>query len=275
MSETDGLKKFLSEIEDGACNVLSVVKKTLPGGDGISTVKLERKRAMPERMESPKRAHIFHDADGFVKYLGRFQNENMRVFANLETCQIDCVLDESAKDGFEVVTLIPMEHPQFTLLDSTLIKPAVLTMKRLALNVMRNRAVIVDTQQQSARDLAMIMQQITVSTKTKAHTGTGVHAINGFIVETNVKAGPVDELVELPDTIAVELPIYLNTEPKKFGIDITIGIEHNEPSAVIDCPELITKKLEVFQEIVAPIKKMDGVFVAAGQRQTGAWLYNR
>lgn len=270
------LKDFLEKAELGSCNVISVLKELRDDGiKGVAAVRLENVRTMPDRMESPPRKHTFHEAAGFVEYLGQHKNPGMRVFVNMANWRIDCLIDETAKTGFEVITLQPMEHPEFSMLYQTLISQGQMTMRQLALAVMRNRGVIVDSKQQSARDLAMIMQQITVSTRTKACTGEGKHAVNGFMVETDIKAGPVEELVELPDTIPVELPICLNTEPKKFGIDITIGMERDEPVAVIDCPELVARKFEVFQEIVEPIKQMEGVFVASGQHETGEWKYNR
>ncbi len=271
----ESVRSFLTEVAEGDCNVLALARKELDGKESVSCT-LERKRTMPERMESPARAHTFHDAAGFVEYLGRCEKKKgMAVFVDVESWKVGCILDEAAAKGFEIVRLEPAEHPEFTMLRESLLDVGAMSMTRLALAVMRNRAVIVDTPQATAKDLAMIMQQITVGTKTKACTGVGKHAVNGVMVETEIKGGPVDELVELPDTITVKLPIYLNTEPVQFGLDLTIGIARGEPVAIIDAPELVVKKFEVFEEMIRPIKAMEDVFVSYGRIQTAEWKYNK
>lgn len=276
------VRSFLTEVAEGDCNILALSRKELTNGKDGVTCTMQRKRAMPERMESPARAHTFHDAAGFVAYLNGINaadpaKENMVVMADVECeeWEVVCILDENARNGFEVIRLRPAKHPVFVMLEETLLDVGTMSMARLALAVMRNRAVIVDTPQVTAKDLAMIMQQITVATETKACTGVGKHAVNGVMVVTEIKGGPVDELVELPDTITVKLPIYLNTEPVQFGLDLTIGIDRGEPVAVIDAPELVVGKFEVFEEMIKPIKAMEGVFVSYGRIQTADWKYNK
>lgn len=276
------LQEFLSEVELGSVNVLSVAKKALPNGDGSLVVNLENKRVMPLRMESPARAHTFHDAKGFVRYLSAVNaahpdKKSMLVLADVEKedWQVVCILDEKAPHGFEVITLQPAKHPVFCMLEETLLDKGKRLVTDLATAVMRNRHVICDSPQCTARNLAMMMQQITVSTKTTACTGVGKKATNGVMVETEVKAGlPQAELIELPDTISVKVPIYLNTEPVVFGIDLTIGVEQGVPVALIDCPELLVRQFEVFEDMLEPIKAMEGVFVSYGTIRTAGWVYN-
>jgi len=271
MSET--LKQFVEAVELGNVNALTIAKKL--GEDGKEVViNLEKKRVMPERMESPPRAHVFHDAAGFIGYLKTNKTNNTVVLADVDQVVVEAVLDDQASMGFETIALKPPYHPEFALLAKTLLDRT-LSIEQFAIAVMRNRNVIAGGSE-STRQLALSMSQITVSSKIEACVGAGKKSVNGVMCTTEVKSGVAEEQIELPDSITVLLPIYINTAAVSFDIDITVTAERGgNVQVTTDSPTLGVRKFEVFQEILSPIEKMDGVAVSYGVLKTAQWKYNQ
>lgn len=271
--EKNVLDQFVKAVGQNENNSINVVKKVLDDGKENVTINLQRTNVMPERMESPARAHIFHDAEGFIEYLKSNRTQKTLVLADIDNICVSAVLDDNAKNGFETIKLYPPLHPKFALLEETLLnkKMGIATFARA---VMRNRAIIKDTASVTAKDLAMAMQQITVASETTQSVGIGKVAINGVVCKTEISAGTAEEKIELPNSFEVEVPIYLNTKSKRFGIDITISTSRGEIIVDVDCPELEVKKFEVFEEILCPIKKLKDMCVTYGKPQTSNWKYN-
>lgn len=265
----------IKRVDENEASSVSLVQELLDGDSGKVEVVLKRTKTMPERMESPARDHIFHDVAGFTRFVDANKTERTIVFASVEAVVISAVLNDEAKHGFEVVALRPPYDPKFKLLDNTLLDQ-VLPIADFAQAVMRNRGIIKGSGEKSAQNIAMIMQQITVASETKQYIGDGKTAVNGLITTTKITAGgpEAESQLQIPDSFEVEVPIYLNTAAKKFGIDITISTKHGAVMAVVDCPELEVKKYEVFSEMIAGVGKLDGVSVVYGTPRTTSWKYN-
>lgn len=277
MSENGkSIENHVTRIEIDEYNTMDVVKKVL--GDGKKenvTVTLGRKRIMPERMESPARAHVFHDADGFVSYVDANKTDNTLVLATVDDSRVFAVLDDRAEEGFERIYLIPAKDPRFVLLEKSLLQQR-MSIESFAIAVMRNREIIQDTDKLSARDLALAMQQITVSEKIENCSGIGATSVNGVMCTSTVKAGQAEAKIDIPDILTVKVPIYLNTEAVEFDIDITVLNQRGAVMAVVDSPQLEVRRFEVFEnQILAPIKEMDDVDVSYGYPATEVWEYNK
>jgi hypothetical protein len=258
-SNDNSIKNFLEEVGNMQHNALSVSQQVLADGGKEVTLNLSRKSIMPERMESPARAHIFHDADGFIAYLQANKpaivdgvpSGVMLVLADVSAKKVVAVLNDKAGKGFEQIILAPPYHPEYTLLSTTLLNKQ-LGITEFAETVLRNRSVthaakINDAK--AARDIALLFSQITVSKKVTACTGTGNKSTNGVMVETSISAGTnTTTPVELPDSIKFQVPIYLNTEEVVFSVDLTIKLCGDEVYIVTDAPEVELKKFEVFEK---------------------------
>jgi hypothetical protein len=278
MESENTINQFLNDVGNLQNNAITVTKKLLEGGKEEVTLNLQRKPIIPERMESPARAHTFHDADGFIKYLQANKPTDgvMMVLADVTAKRIIAVLNDKAAKGFENITLQPPYHPEFILLSNLVNKTLEIT--DFAKMVLRNRSVthaskIGDTT--AARDIALLFSQITVSKKVTACTGAGNKSTNGVMVETSISAGAnTQQPIALPEAIKFKVPIYLNTEEVIF--DITIKLAHDEVDVYIvtDAPELELRKFEVFEKILEPIKAMEGVLVSYGTPATENWNYN-
>jgi len=268
------LNDFLKNVEEFGCNALTVSKKILENGKEEVTLNLARKKIMPERMESPAREHVFHEVKGFLDYLTREKNPGMVIFAEVESSQIIAIIDEKAEKGFERIDLIPQYHPDFKLLRDTLLDTE-MPIFLFAKNLMRNRNVL-DAGTEKAKQLALLMRQITVSTKIKACAGVGAKSVNGIMCTTEAKAGLDESQIDLPDSIAVKLPIYLGMDPVCFDIDLTISAQKEGLVSVqTDCPELAIRKYEVFQKIIEQVREIEDVLVTLGRPNTRSWQYNK
>ena len=268
------VSEAIKKVAENELSAVALAKELLDDGTKKVTVLLERRKIMPERMESPARSHQFCDVDGFTEYVGNNKTTDTVVFCDVNETTIFAVLDDKAPKGFEIITLVPPYHPEFALLAETLLDKT-LGIQEFARAVMRNKRVIKDTAGHSARNLAMIMQQIVVASETKQFIGDGKKQVNGLVTKTTIKAGSdVTDELEIPDSFTVELPIYINTDPKRFDVDITITTKQQGVVAVVDCPELEVKKYEVFEEMVAGLKNLAGVSVVYGRPGRCDWNYN-
>ena len=271
----NNVEEAIKTVEVNEISAVSLAKELLDGKEQIR-VSLERKKVMPERMESPSRAHEFHDKDGFIKFLQVNKTDNTIIFADVEEVSITAILDDKAQKGFEWVTLRPPYHPQFEMLDDTLLDKT-LKIANFAAAVMRNREIIKASGAYSAKDIALIMQQITIASETTQFIGDGKTAVNGIVTKTKISAGAVAEnQLQIPDSFNVQVPIYINTLPQLFPVDITISSNRGEVFAVVDCPELKVKKYEVFRNIMDEIElAAAGIMVVYGKSLTRSWDYNK
>jgi len=268
------VKDFLQNVSEMGSNALSVSRKMLEGGKEQVTLEMLRTKQMPERWESPARAHTFNEVEGFVDYVATNKTKNTIIFADVANTVIFAVLDDKAEHGFEQVRFEALYHPEFILLNSTLLddKMDIMTFAR---NLMRNRNVLAG-EPEKAKQLALMMRQITVSSKITAYSGVGARSVNGIMCTTDAKAGIAEDQIDLPDSIAVKVPIYINSDPVKFDIDLTITADRSgKVEITTDNPELEMRKYEVFQLILDRVRDFDGVLVTLGKPMTKEWAYNK
>jgi hypothetical protein len=274
MNDGNFVKDFLKNVGDLETNALTVSKSLLEDGKENVTLKLTRDRVMPERMESPARNHIFNDADSFVGYVTDEKTDNTIVFADIDDRTFYAVLDDHAEKGFERIIFQPLCHPQFAMLEGTLLYLE-LSIFDFARNLMRNRAIIADGPE-NTKQLAMMMQQITVSSSIKSCAGVGAKSVNGVMCTTEAKAGVDETQIDLPDTISICTPIYINTDAVRFDLDLTVTADRNGAVAVtIDSPEVAIRRYEIFEGILKRLKEIEGVLVTLGRPQTSEWEYNK
>jgi len=271
------MKNFLENVANGQVNAITVCRD-LAGPDGKSqTVTLVNKPVDPIRRESPARQHTFHEADGFVAFLGKNKTPNLVVLADVDSRQAAAVLDDTAEKGFENIILKPAFHPRFKTLLSTILinQGSEQGITRFAKRVMMSKEIIVKADNLDGKQLAMQMMQITVSHNITACEGDGISAINGIMCKSKIKSGTGQATIELPETITVKTPIFINTEPVQFDIEllITAGDSETPPSVIAMAPQMEEKIAEVFETILEPIKKIEDAIVSYGQLDTTNWDY--
>jgi len=268
------VKDFLQNVSEMGSNALNVSKKVLEEGKEQVTLDMRRTRIMPERMESPARAHVFHEVDGFLAYIDENRTKNTVIFADVNNTMIYAVLDDGAEKGFEQIRFEALYHPEFVLLNKTLLDDT-MDIMTFARNLMRNRNVLAGDSEK-AKQLALMMRQITVSSKITACSGVGAKSVNGIMCTTEAKAGVAEDQIDLPDSIAVKVPIYIDTAPVQFDIDLTMTANRTgQVEVTTDNPELELCKYKVFQLIMEQVAKINGVLVTMGKPMTKEWVYNK
>jgi hypothetical protein len=177
-----------------------------------------------------------------------------------------------------VILFNPPYHPRFELLRETLLGTH--EVAEFAMGVMRNREVIIGVDGQAGaangRSLALLMKQITIASEVTAEEGVGNNAVNGVMVKTSVKAGDAKSKVDLPESIQVQVPIYLNTPQVRIDIQVTVKPLRAERVAIIcDAPELPVIEHDLFDEILHEVRSLEGALVSYGSVQFTDWTYNK
>ncbi len=269
------LVDVLTDVADGKTTAIKVVREMV-GDDPVATIEITQKPVLPIRSESPARNHAFYDATGFIAFIEENKTANTIVLADPLDRQARAVLDDHASQGFETVYMQPRFHPLMEKVFKTILckRGSMMEVKEFAIQVLRCRDVIVGNDKMSGNDIAMLMQHINISSQVKANHGVGKKAVNGLMCTTEVKGVTGEgELVEMPDGITIEVPIFLNTEPVKFTIDLTVRASQSEAYITADSPDLDVQMFEVFSKMLEPIKEMKDVLFSLGVSGTRVWDY--
>ncbi|HUX00599.1 MAG TPA: DUF2303 family protein [Phycisphaerae bacterium] len=276
-SNKDAIQDFIRSVQKGQENALEIVREALPDGEGERTVVALQNRQLqpeppqaPERAESPRRAHVFNEVDGFIRYLQTYGTERTMVLADVQANQISAIIDETADKGFEVVRLKPTLHPELTpwlaILDEEM------PVLAFAQHVMKNRRTVAEP---DGRDLALLLSQMRCATTVQLKVGRGAKAVNGLMVTTEISGERKTEPVDLPDFIRVEAPLYVGEEPVTFDIDLLVSSADHGTEIVVaaSCPDLRRRMTEAFLTWVARLEDIEGITAALGKPQHENWDY--
>ena len=285
----------MSEDKENSNQVKDIIRTVLEGDETVFDFKesdagtpaklnITRQRlpelAAPEteKARSPRRTHRFSTLDGFTNYINKFKTANSVVFANAGEIEAECVIDELAADGFEIVLYSPMFHPRFDAWNAWLNKyKDVLEFSDF---VMQNRtdvtAIDGKSDKSAGRTLALIFSQLTTSNQVTINAGKGVDALNGIIVQTKIGGGKVqDEVMDLPEQITITVPPFLLDEDIDLPIDISIKAKSQKSDEtgvliMLTCSELKTQVAQKFIEEITSIE-IKGVTVTFGQTNHRDW----
>lgn len=185
--------------------------------------------AEPERARTPKRSHTFHDIDAFARYLLREASEDACVvLADASQRCISAVLNERADKGVEIVDFRAQYHPLFESWLTLLLKceTSPIPAADFALFAMKHRRAI---KAPDGRELAMVFSQIKMSKALEVSSGVGKKAINGVVATIEIAGQKQNELIELPDGIVIEVPLFLGTEAASIELDLLVTEHRMRP----------------------------------------------
>ncbi len=271
MSVSKSLDDFLTKIEVGKRTVLDVAK------DGRS-ITVEQRQLLPEeprpprRMESPPRAHEFLSAGSFGDYLARFGTPHTVVFVDLAGETVYAVLNENAEDGFQVVSMKPQIHPLWEPWRALAGRRIPVT--QFAQFVAENRRAIM---RPDGRELAMLLSQIRASVSLELHQGRGKNAVNGIRITTQIQGERGVDVIELPDTVGLVVPLYVDTEPEDVELDLCIEADqHGAISVLVTSGTVAEARVDAFNQMVNKIREKTGklgCIVGFGKPKHGQWTY--
>lgn len=265
------LNTLLKNIAPGEKTFLDIIKDA----DGVTTVAIEARKLLPEeprppvRAESPARCHEFFTAAALADYLKKYGGVDTVVYADPSTETISAVLDEKATKGFEVVTMKPQIHPLW--------KPWAdlgrkIPLEHFAAFVAQNRRVIIEP---NGKELTLLLSQVRASVDVEIQRGRGKNAVNGVMVKTKIQGQEKNELVEIPDEITLEVPLYIGLGGSKIDIDIDLeATTDGEVFVVISSGTVAEARVQAFAGMVEELQTalLPGT-VTLGRPKHAAWSY--
>lgn len=263
----DAINGFLEQLARTHNNTVEVAKRLLDGTEHVE-VTFKQEVVQPIRAESPPRAHVFWSVDGFIEYLQKYATNDLVVLADPTTGEMQAVLDETAATGFEGVSFEPLYHPLFSPW-SDWIGGEPRDIKAFAKFVLGQRHVIVEP---DPRMLAMMLSQIRESGGSDGLWFSKAESTNGVMIETKIKGQVQNTVVDLPETIVIECPVFMDCEPARMEVSLMV-----EDAGVV-LVQLISSDVE--QEKVAAtqrvLDKVSGTLAAVvglGTVEHGQWSY--
>lgn len=249
------------------------------GGESVRTIEVRRRDLAPElpqvvaepnHKENPARRHSFHDVDAFCDYLkAEPKLTDVLILADVDARTLTAVLNEtSCETDREKLTLQAIEHPLFTPWKQLL--KGCTEVIDFSLFCMRNRRAIVEP---NGRDVALVFQQVKMSKQVEVNAGVGTKAINGVMCQVSIAGEVKNELMELPETIAIEVPLFLGTSPQRIEIDLTITGQSGGVFVFATASDVEAQQVAAFEEMVEKIKSADipGATVGLGCVQHRDW----
>jgi len=214
---------------------------------------------------------------GFCDYIQKHANaETGLVLYDFKRNIIEAVLNDKAEKGRETVSFQPVKFPAFVMLEEMLNES--MPVQAFAKLARRNRKVLGETAEEG-QQFALLMQQITISSRVTAHIGQGAKCSNGVMCETEVKGRGQDNFIHLdfPESIQANVPIYVRRPCRSFEIDLTILAQGESACIIADAPELKTLMFDELTEIACEVcNRLNGkLMTAAGVLQWGEWRYNK
>jgi hypothetical protein len=270
----DLVNGHLEQVQPGVPTTVEIVKKLAEAGKAEKIhVTLSRQIEEPQRAESPSRAHRFFSLGGFSAYLSKYGSQAMTVLADPDTGDMAAVLDEQTDDGYEVVTFSPRLHPLYAPWKCSY--GQTVQIKYLARFIIANRSVVVTP---APDRLANLFKQVQVSKRVTLNEGTGADAVNGVMCQTKIQGREANQLTPLPETIRIECPMFVDSEPQEIQIDLLLEVADDETvCATLVSADADVKRVLAIQNMLERLRReLSGLaIVSLGRLNYRDWNYLR
>jgi hypothetical protein len=268
-SELDPTSKQISDlirsVIPGRETIFQLAESLEEGGDRLEVSFRELPRALPDEPEIARplaRSHVFHSIETFAGYL----NEKSLALADVDSMMIGAVLDETLDHDREEVYFAAKIHPAFAPWHALLGK--VTPVIDFAVHCMKYRRTIV---QPDGYELAEVMSQVKASKAVTKWVGVGKKSINGVMVELEIAGERKGTPVELPDTIAIECPIYIGNTPVHIEIDLLVTEVREQIVVYCTSTQFEAAKIEAFQQFVQTLTETGNGTVGFGTLGHREW----
>jgi hypothetical protein len=272
-NENEQIRDLLSRIGPNASNVVTLEHGVDPSREHKTvTVKLESPPLIPIRAESPARHHTFQTGLALRDYLERYKTDHTIVYSDPAGCQAAAVLDESAKEGFEVVHLVPVTHPLFEPWATVLarkneegaadLRSTILTLEQFS-QLVADSLTIIETP--NARELAFTLRQIQVSTKIERQIGTGTKSLNGLMVETAIQGRSTTEPIDMPEFVELQVPVFYGAASVTIRVDLGFAVKEGTVTVRLSSASVKEAMLKAFDAFVAQVSDIENLLVVNGK----------
>lgn len=274
--DSNPVARLIRQVTQGQETTLDVVKDIVGDGDEkaprtiLSVINRQVNPEQPDepkKARSPRRAHTFHTAETLTAYLEKHTGDNVVCLMDVDQQAAVIVLDETAKDGFETVTLRPMPHPIYR--EWLTVIGGFNRLKIVALFLLKHRTQIVEP---DGRELALTFAQVRVSKDVEMWAGLGNGAVNGVKVKTTVEGASQDNVVQLPEQVTIAIPLFVGQSPTQLTLDLTVDTVNEEVGLHITAPTLLDAVTANFQAMVDAITvSLPNAVVGLGAMEYDNW----
>jgi hypothetical protein len=214
------------------------------------------------------RSHVFQSLKAFCLYLSRESKlEHSVVLADVSSSKITAVLDEDEEGDRETISFSATPHPLFAPWAALLNKP--IRVLDFALHVMQHRSSVLEP---DGRELALMFSQIKASKNITKRVGIGSKSLNGVMVELQIGSEKHSAEVDLPESITISAPIYLDTEPVEIVLDLLVTESQQGDLVVFLTASVLEQtRLDVFNSMVGRIEEETGLIVGLGVISHRPW----
>lgn len=268
----DSLEALITLAPENTATVFDLLAE---GGESVKTIEVKRRTLQPEPPNEKEvarakaRAHQFHSAEEFAAYIKRESSveESAVVLGDVDSKMVVCVLSEDSPSDRESISFLAKQHPLFDEWEK-LLKSEELEVLEFAKFCQKNRRTIV---QPDGRELAMIFSQVKMAKTVTVNRGLGKKSLNGVMVQTEIAGKKQDEIVELPDSITIECPVFVGCDPIKIEIDLLVDGSGEDVTVIATAPDLQAKRIEAFEQLIAIIREQSGLLVGLGKIAHREW----
>lgn len=269
----ENIGDLLRKVSDGHETIFDVANSP----DGGKKITIERRQLQPERIVSeedlpiardPARAHTFNDIASFGQYCRREALEGHSIgLACYKSQTITVVLDESMDAGRESIEFKAEIHPLFAPWAAMLDRAQDVIAFSVFAQKYRRSIVKPD-----GREVAMIFSQIKMSKSIEIQRGKGMKSLNGVMIHTEISGVKQDTVLELPEEIEIECPIFIGADPVRIILDVLVTDKDDEVVVYLTSPDLAEAKVKSFESFVGKLAiAAPNVLVGLGQVGSKAW----
>ena len=267
------LSKFLREVQAGHENGIEVSRQILDGKEKV-TLCLQNRRLQPEQpaepalARSPKRSHAFMDVQAFTDYVKR-EGVKDHILILGGSQKIRAVLDDRKADGgFEMVVLNLCTHPLFEPWER-LITEGQHPLRDFLLHCARYRRAIVSHE---PSELLAMFSQVRGSVNVTIQEGKSNGGINGVLVETKIQGQSKQDMVDLPESVVIECPIFLGCGVSTITIDLALEVRSDQRIYVnLGSSDLVAAQMQAIEQMLDKCREIDGAVVGLGVPEWGTW----
>jgi hypothetical protein len=267
----DSLEALITLAPENTATVFDLLAE---GGESVKTIEVKRRTLQPEPpnerevARAKARAHQFHSAVEYAEYIKRESVEiDAVVLGDVDSKAVVCVLDEGNSEDRETISFLAKQHPLFDEWEK-LLKAEEHDVLDFAKFCQKNRRTIMKP---DGRELALLFSQVTMAKTVTVNRGVGKKALNGFMVQTEIGGKKQDEVVELPDSITIKCPLFIGCEPIEIDIDLLVDGSGESVSVIATAPDLMAKRIEAFEQLIAIIREQSGLLVGLGKIAHREW----
>lgn len=215
------LADLLSTVIPGQVTALTLAKSEK---DGVK-VSVEQRNLQPEpplkplRAETQARAHVFLTPESLGDYLAAHGTPKTAIYADPVRKRIDAVVDETAKDGTEILAMMPETHPTAKPWKDLIDRKDIDLDDFVDMLLLNRRAIVAP----EPREMILTLSQLKATKKVEIFRGRGAKSLNGVMVEFNVQGTKGQtELIDIPESIRICVPVYHGSKPQDIDIDLSV-----------------------------------------------------